>query len=187
MFTDAVSLGRKVGYSSKWNPNNGSLDRCRNIEAFDSEPRAWFYQEAETDRSTFAVISLWGKFGGLHTCAATFSYILLLPNIFLTRLFSKLRLKRKDFQEILRLPWARGVPGSNPGARIPPSIRLSSCPRCRIAPERMDACTCRTRATRLAGWKRRPASISPIKPTRPLGENGLDLDILTRTQRGHAQ
>jgi len=30
-----------------------------------------------------------------------------LPNIFLTRLFSKLRLKRKDFQEILRLPWAQ--------------------------------------------------------------------------------
>ena len=39
------------------------LDRCNNIEAFDSEPKAWFYQEAETDRNTFAVISLWGKFG----------------------------------------------------------------------------------------------------------------------------
>jgi hypothetical protein len=58
------------------------------------------------DRSAFALISLWGKFGGLNACAATFSYIVPLPNIFLTRLFSKLRLKRKDFQEILRLLWA---------------------------------------------------------------------------------
>src|SRR5690242_2394584 len=90
--------------------NNGSLDRCRDIEAFDSEPKAWFYQEAETDRNTFAVISLWGKFGGVYACAATFLYIVPLPNIFLTRLFSKLRLKRKDFQVILRLPWAQEVP-----------------------------------------------------------------------------
>src|SRR5229473_1466079 len=78
--------------------------------------RVGSYQEVGTYRSTFAVISLWGKFGGLHTCAATFSYILPPPNIFLTRLFSKLRLKRKDFQEILRLPWAQEAPGSNPGA-----------------------------------------------------------------------
>jgi hypothetical protein len=35
---------------------------------------------------------------------------------FSTRLFSKLRLKRKDFQEILRLPWAQEVPSSNLGA-----------------------------------------------------------------------
>ena len=96
--------------------DNGSLDRCRDIEAFDSEPKAWFYQEAETDRSTFAVISLWGKFGGLYACAATFLYIVPLLNIFLTRLFSKTRLKRKDFQEILRLPWAQEVPSSNLGA-----------------------------------------------------------------------
>src|SRR5947207_12991070 len=67
--------------------DNGSLDRCRDIEAFDSEPKAWLYQEAETDRSTFAVISLWGKFGGLYACAATFLYIVPLLNIFLTRLF----------------------------------------------------------------------------------------------------
>ena len=95
---------------------NRSLDRCRNIEAFDSEPKAWFYQEAETDRNAFAVISLWGKFGGLHACGATFSYIVPLPNIFLTRLFSKTRLKRKDFQEIVRLTWAQEVPSSNLGA-----------------------------------------------------------------------
>jgi hypothetical protein len=69
--------------------------------------------EAGPDRSTFAVISLWGKFGGLHTCAGTLSYIVALPNIFLTRLFSNLRLKRKDFQEILRLPWAQEAPGSS--------------------------------------------------------------------------
>jgi len=36
-------------------------------------------------------------------------------SIFLTRLFSKRRLKRKDFQEILRLPWAQEVPSSNLG------------------------------------------------------------------------
>jgi hypothetical protein len=75
-----------------------------------------FYQEAGTDRSTFAVISLWGKFGGLFACGATFSYIVPLPNNFLTRLFSKTRLKRKDFQVIARLAWAQEVPSSNLGA-----------------------------------------------------------------------
>jgi hypothetical protein len=54
--------------------------------------------------------------GGLHACGATFPYIVPLPNSFLTRLFSKTRLKRKDFQEILRLPWAQEVPSSNLGA-----------------------------------------------------------------------
>ena len=33
-----------------------------------------------------------------------------------TLLFSKWRLKRKDFQEIARLPWAQEVPSSNLGA-----------------------------------------------------------------------
>ena len=69
----------------------------------------------ETDRSSFAVVLLWGKFGGLHACGATFPYIVPLPNIFLTRLSSKHRLKRKDFREILRLPWAQEASGSNPG------------------------------------------------------------------------
>jgi hypothetical protein len=36
--------------------------------------------------------------------------------LFLTRLFSKLRLKRKDFQEVARLAWAQEVPSSNLGA-----------------------------------------------------------------------
>jgi hypothetical protein len=75
-----------------------------------------FYEEVGTDRSTFAVISLWGKFGGLHACGGTFPYIVPLPNIFLTLLFSKQRLKRKDFQAIARLAWAQEAPGSNPGA-----------------------------------------------------------------------
>jgi hypothetical protein len=35
---------------------------------------------------------------------------------FLTRLFSKRMLKKKDFQEIARLAWAREVRGSNPRA-----------------------------------------------------------------------
>jgi hypothetical protein len=44
----------------------------------------------------FALSSLWGKFGGLHAFGATFPYIVPPPNIFLTRLFPKWRLKRKD-------------------------------------------------------------------------------------------
>jgi hypothetical protein len=57
-----------------------------------------------------------GEIGGLHACGATFPYIVPLPNIFLTRLFSKTTLKRKDFQEMVRLTWAQEAPGSNPGA-----------------------------------------------------------------------
>src|SRR5258708_23302176 len=64
----------------------------------------------------FAVSSLRGKLGGLYACGATFRYTVPLPKIFLTRLFSKTRLKRKDFQGILRLPWAQEVSGSNPDA-----------------------------------------------------------------------
>src|SRR5260370_9466030 len=81
---------------------------------------------AGTNRSSFAVVSLWGKFGGLHACGATFPYIVPLPNIFLTRLFSKLILQMNDFQEILRLPWAQEVPGSNPGAPTKTSRVFSS-------------------------------------------------------------
>src|SRR6267143_1825645 len=40
-----------------------------------------------------------------------------LPNFVITLLFSKMRLKRKDFQEIVRLTWAQEVPSSNLGAR----------------------------------------------------------------------
>jgi len=64
----------------------------------------------------FAVISLWGKFGGLYACGATFPYTVPLPNIFVTHLFSRQTLKRKDFPEIVRLTWAQEAPGSNPGA-----------------------------------------------------------------------
>jgi hypothetical protein len=46
-----------------------------------------------------------------------------LPNIFLTRLFSKTRLKRKDFQEIAPLAWAQEAPGSNPGAPTNNSLK----------------------------------------------------------------
>ena len=78
--------------------------------------RVGSYQEVGTYRSTFAVISLWGKFGGLHACGDTFPHIVPLPNIFLTLLFSKPRLKRKDFQQIARLAWAQEASGSNPDA-----------------------------------------------------------------------
>jgi hypothetical protein len=74
------------------------------------------YQEAATDWSTFALISLSGKSRGLHACTATYRYIVPLPNIFLTRLFSILRLIRKDFQEIVRLTWAQEASGPNPDA-----------------------------------------------------------------------
>jgi hypothetical protein len=42
-----------------------------------------------------------------------------LLNIFLIRLFSKLRLKRKDFQEIVRLTWANGGPSKLSGGTFP--------------------------------------------------------------------
>src|SRR5713226_3371084 len=64
----------------------------------------------------FASSSLRGKLGGLDACGATFRYMVPPPNISLTRLFSKPRLKRKDFREIARLSWAQEAPGSNPGA-----------------------------------------------------------------------
>jgi hypothetical protein len=67
-------------------------------------------------RAAFDFSSLWGKFGGLHACGATWSYIVSLPNIFLSGLFSKPRLNRKDFREKARLPWAQEVPSSNLGA-----------------------------------------------------------------------
>ena len=73
------------------------------------EPKVGFYQEVGTDRSTLAVVSL-GGFGGLNACGATCVYIMPLPNIFLTRLFSKTRLKRKDFQDIAGWLGRRGAP-----------------------------------------------------------------------------
>jgi len=48
-----------------------------------------------TDRRTFAVISLWGKFGGLHACGATFSYIEPLPKFELILLFSKEEIEKE--------------------------------------------------------------------------------------------
>jgi hypothetical protein len=45
----------------------------------------------------FRVFFAVGKIQGLQACGATFPYIVPPPNVFLTRLFSKLRLKRKDF------------------------------------------------------------------------------------------
>jgi hypothetical protein len=78
--------------------------------------RVGSYQEVGPYRSTFAVISLWGKFGGLHACGDTFPHMVPLPIIFLTLLCSMQRLKRKDFQEIARLPWAQEASGSNPDA-----------------------------------------------------------------------
>jgi hypothetical protein len=85
-------------------------------------------------RRSFASHSLWGKFGGLHACGATLRYIVPLPNIFLTHLFSKLRLKRKDFQKIVRLPWAQEVRGSNPRAPTNPFNKLEASGIIELAP-----------------------------------------------------
>src|SRR5260370_25008612 len=79
-----------------------------------------------TCKTPFVSSSLWGKFGGLDTCRATFLYSVPLPIFFLTRLLSKLILKRKDFRAIVRLPWAQEAPGSNPGAPTKTSRVFSS-------------------------------------------------------------
>jgi len=72
---------------------------------------------ASDDLSRLSPLLRYGEnSGGLYACGATFVYIVPLPNIFLTRLFSKTRLKRKDFQAIARLTWAQEASGSNPGA-----------------------------------------------------------------------
>src|SRR5437867_13389790 len=108
------------------------------------------------DRSTFAVISLWGKFGGLQACGATWPYIVPLSNIFITRLFSKPRLKRKDFQEILRLPWAQEVSGSNPDAR--------PLHRPRITEFSIHSCWCYLRGSLNLGSRHRRVAMSPQMP-----------------------
>ena len=43
----------------------------------------------------------------------------------MTLLLSKTTLKRKDFQEVVRLAWAQEVPGSNPGAPTKTSNEFS--------------------------------------------------------------
>lgn len=87
-----------------------------NINLSGKNRKVGFTQEPGIGRRSFAGSSLRGKLGGLCACAVTFPYIVPLPNIFLTRLFSRLRLKRKDFPETVRLTWAQEAPGSNPGA-----------------------------------------------------------------------
>jgi hypothetical protein len=72
----------------------------------------------------FPCPSLRGKVSGLHACGATPSYTLAPLFVSLTRLFSKTRLKRKDFQEMALLAWAQEVPSSNLGA--PTRISSSS-------------------------------------------------------------
>src|SRR5882762_9219791 len=58
----------------------------------------------------------YGENSGDSIHAQRRAYIVPLPKIFLTHLFSKVRLKRKDFRKVERLPWAQEAPGSNPGA-----------------------------------------------------------------------
>jgi hypothetical protein len=86
------------------------------VRRFGFQPKGWCLSRSGNRSEHFRRYFAMGKIRGTP-CAATFSYIVPLPNIFLTRLFSKLRLKRKDFQEILRLPWAQEVPSSNLGVR----------------------------------------------------------------------
>jgi hypothetical protein len=56
------------------------------------------------------------RFGGLDTCGATFRYIVPLPNIFLTRLFSKRRFKKEGLPRDSTPDLAQEVPSSNLGA-----------------------------------------------------------------------
>jgi hypothetical protein len=65
------------------------------------------------------------KSQGLQACGATFRYIVPLPIFFLTRLLSKQRLKRKDFQQIAHLPWAQEVWSSNLHAPTNLILRLT--------------------------------------------------------------
>src|SRR5882724_10631059 len=85
----------------------------------------WCSSTVSNRRMHFVVSALRGKLGGLNACGATFRYNVPLPNIFLTRLFSKTRLKRKDFQEIAPLAWAQEVPSSNLGAPTKTSCIVS--------------------------------------------------------------
>ena len=43
---------------------SGSLDRCRNIEAFNSEPKAWFLSETETESEHFRYYFAMGRIRG---------------------------------------------------------------------------------------------------------------------------
>ncbi len=53
--------------------DNGSLDRCRNIEAFDSEPKAWFYQEGKPI-GTLSLLFRYGENSGDSTHAQPHFY-----------------------------------------------------------------------------------------------------------------
>jgi len=57
----------------------------------------------------FVSSSLWGKSWGLHPCGATSLHIVPPPNSSLAPLFSEMRFKRKDFQEVARLAWAHAA------------------------------------------------------------------------------
>jgi hypothetical protein len=70
-------------------------------------------------------LSVWGKFRGLHACGATFSYSVPLPIPLLNPFLSHAGVKRKDFPEVARLPWAQEVRGSNPRAPTKISSRVS--------------------------------------------------------------
>jgi hypothetical protein len=69
-----------------------------------------------TDRSSFAVLRYGENSGDSMHAEAHFRTSCHYQMLFLTPLFSKQRLKRKDFPEIVRLTWAQEAPGSNPGA-----------------------------------------------------------------------
>jgi hypothetical protein len=95
---------------------DGSLDRCRNIEAFDSEPKGWFLSRDRNRSEHFRCYFAMVKFRGTLCMRSHISLHHSTTKYFSNLFVFKKKLKRKDFQAIARLAWAQEAPGSNPGA-----------------------------------------------------------------------
>ena len=93
--------GRTLHFSSS--PNRLTTSN-RVAKTNSKELRPWredVWSSIARTRLAFSCPSLRGKVWGPHACGATPSYTLSPPFALLTRLFSKTRLERKDFQEMV--------------------------------------------------------------------------------------
>ena len=119
-------LERSVGYHSLGTANLGNSSPIALMSEFNApfkrNSAAWFttlatrstglttlkevfqtavgVAEVGTNRSTFVVISLWGKFGGLCACRGTFSHFHPLLDFRTSLLFSGIMLQRKGFRRV---------------------------------------------------------------------------------------